>query len=290
MPTFKGLATLLFGRIVDKYSNLFTFVKDSLPKANIKVPFRTYVSMAFFMSSIVFLACLISLILALQIVEVLLVQRIIYSIFVPVTVAIVCFVMLAFYPLQKVSSRRKSIESNLPFVLTHMAAITEAGLPPQVVFKLVGEFEEYGEVSKEMKKITGNIEVYGIDPLTAIKQVASRTPSEELKQVLLGFVTTTESGGNINTYLKNAGQEALFEWRTRRERFLNQLSTFAEFYTGLLIAAPLFIIALFSVMGMIQPTIAGYDILTLTKLSIYLIVPIMNIGFLMFLRGIEVEM
>jgi flagellar protein FlaJ len=171
-----------------------------------------------------------------------------------------------------------------------MAAITEAGLPPQIAFRLVSKFEEYGEISTEMKKITSNIEVYGIDPLTAIKQVASRTPSEDFKQVLLGFVTTTESGGNISTYLKNAGQEALFQWRMRREKFLNQLSTFAEIYTGLLIAAPLFIISLFSVMGMIQPTLAGFDILTLTKLSIYFIVPLMNIGFLAFLRGIEVEM
>jgi flagellar protein FlaJ len=290
MPSLKGLATILFGGIVDKYPDLFSFVKDNLPKADIKIPFRTYVSMAFFISSIVFLACLVSLFLALQMVEVTLVQRIIYSIFVPITVAIVCFVIFTFYPLHKASSRRKNIESNLPFVLTHMAAITEAGLPPQIVFKLVSEFKEYGEISKEIQKIASNVETYGVDFLTAIKQVANRTPSEEFRQVLLGFVTTTESGGNIKTYLKNAGQEALFEWRMRREKFIHQLSTFAEFYTGLLIAAPLFIIALFSVMGMIQPTIAGFDILTLTKLSIYLIVPIMNLGFLAFLRGIEVEM
>lgn len=289
MLSFKGLSTLLFGGIVDKYSDSFSFIKDNLSKADLKVPFRTYVSMIFFMSSIIFIACLATLILALQIVSIPLIQGIVYIMFVPIVVTIVCFFIMSFYPLQKVASRRKSIESNLPFALTHMAAITQAGLPPQIVFKLVGEFKEYGEISKEMKKITNNIDMYGIDPLTAMKQIASRTPSEDFKQILLGFVTTTESGGNINTYLKNAGQEALFEWRTRRQRFLDQLSTFAEFYTGLLIAAPLFIISLFSVMGMIQPTMGGYDILTLTKLSIYLIVPIINIAFLLFLRGIEVE-
>lgn len=290
MPTLKGLATLLFGGLVDRYSNLFIFVKNSLPKADIKIPFRTYMSTVFFVSSVVFLTCLIALVLVLQIIKVLLVQKIIYLIFVPVTAGIVSFVMLTFYPLQRMSSRRKNIESNLPFVLTHMAAITEAGIPPSVVFKLVGEFEEYGEISKEIKKISNNIEVYGIDPLTAIKQVASKTPSEEFKQVLLGFATTTESGGNIKAYLKNAGQEALFQWRTKRERFLSQLSTFAEIYTGILIAAPLFIIALLSVMGMVQPAIGGFDIPTLMKLSVYLVVPIMNAGFLVFLRGIEVEM
>ena len=187
-------------------------------------------------------------------------------------------------------SRRKDVETNLPFVLTHMGAVAESGVPPYIIFKLIGEFEEYGEVSKEMKKIVRNIDMFGLDPLAAVKQVADKTPSNEFKQVLLGFVTTTESGGDIKTYLKSTGQQALFDWRMKREKFLQQLSAYAEFYTGLLIAAPLFIVALFSVMSMISPTMAGFSILDLMKLSIYIIVPVLNGGFILFLRGVEVEM
>ena len=47
---------------------------------------------------------------------------------------------------------------------------------------------------------------------------------------------------------------------------------------------------LFAVMAMIQPTVAGYDILFLTKISIYAVVPALNGGFLLFLRGTEIEM
>jgi flagellar protein FlaJ len=170
-----------------------------------------------------------------------------------------------------------------------MGAVVESGIPPSLVFKLISRFEEYGEVSTEMKKIVRNIEVFGLDPLTAMKEVAKRTPSESLKQIFYGFSSTIESGGNIKLYLKNAGQQALFEWRLKREKFLQQLSAYAEFYTGILIAAPLFIISLFAVMNLIQPDIGGFDILTLTKLSIYLIIPVVNVVFLAFLRGIEVE-
>ena len=134
-----------------------------------------------------------------------------------------------------------------------------------------------------------NMEVYGIDPLTAIRAVSERSPSEMFKQVLMGFVTTTESGGNIKTFLKSAGDQALFEWRTRREKFLRQLEAYSEMYTGLMVAAPLFLISLFIVMGMISPTLGGFSILDLTKFSVYLLVPIMNIAFLLFLRGVEVE-
>lgn len=290
MKELSGIATALFNWIPDSYLETFSSVKVSLPKADIKIPYRSYISVVLFVSSLVFFISIPILYIALQIVEIALIQRIIYLIFVPILISITTFFILLFLPIQKALSRRKSIETNLPFALTHMGAVAESGVPPYIIFKLISEFKEYGELAKEMKKVVSNIDVFGLDPLTAIKEVAARTPSEELKQVLLGFTTTTESGGDIKAFLKNAGQQALFNWRVKRERFLQQLSAYAEFYTGLLIAAPLFIIALLAVMNMISPRIGAFDIFELTRLSIYLVVPAVNIGFLLFLRGVEVEM
>lgn len=287
---FRAIATLMFGGLADKTGDFFFIVKDSLPKADIKIPFRTYLSMIFFVSSITFLATLAALVLVTGIIELSPIMTIAMFVFVPLLNAVASFAILAFYPHQQVMTRRKNIETNLPFVLTHMGAVAESGVPPYIIFRLISEFEEYGEVAKEMKKVVRNIDDFGLNPLAAVKEVAARTPSDELKQVLLGFVTTTESGGDVKIFLKNAGQQALFDWRIKRERFLQQLSAYAEFYTGLLIAAPLFIIALFAVMNMIQPTVAGYDILFLTRISIYVVVPVLNGGFLIFLRGMEVEM
>jgi flagellar protein FlaJ len=289
MPSFKGFATAAFGGFVERYANIFAVVKESLPKANIRIAFRTYMSLILLVSVVVYFISLVITITAVLFIKVSFLMSIMFVVFIPVLSAVVIFLALTFYPLQKMSSRKKNIESNLPFVLTHMGAIAESGVPPYVIFRLISQFEEYGEISKEMGKIVRNIETFGIDPLTAVKEVADKTPSHAFKQTLLGFVTTTESGGNIKVFLKSAGDQALFDWRIRRERFLQQLSAYAEFYTGILIAAPLFIIALFSVMSMIQPTIGQFGILDLMKISIYLIVPILNGAFLLFLRGVEVE-
>ena len=287
---FKYLSTSLFGWVVDKTEDLFSITKDSLPKADIKITFRTYMSMVFFVALITYISTFVALLLVTQIIELSILMRIALFMFVPLLNAIASLAIFAFYPYQKVTSRTKDIETNLPFVLTHMGAIAESGVPPYIIFRLISEFDEYGEVSVEMRKIVRNIKVFGLNPLAAVKEVAKRTPSDRLKQMLLGFVTTTESGGDVKVYLKSAGQQALFEWRINRERFLQQLSAYAEIYTGLLIAAPLFIISLFAVMNMIQPTVAGFDILFLTKLSIYVVIPLLNGGFLLFLRGMEVEM
>ena len=290
MSSFRGFATIAFGPLVEKYSDLFAVVKTSLPRANIKIPYKTYVSIALMMSLFSFLSSLTITAIALMIIKVPMILFISYLIFVPMMTGLISFVLILFYPNQKASSRQRNIETNLPFVLTHMGSVASSGVPPYVIFRLISQFNEYGEISKEMGKIVRNIENFGLDPLTAVKEVADKTPSDTFKQVLLGFVTTTESGGDIKQFLKNAGDQALFEWRIKREKFLQQLSAYAEFYTGLLIAAPLFIISLFAVMNLIQPSIGSYTIIDLMKLSIYLIVPMMNAGFILFLRGVEVEM
>jgi flagellar protein FlaJ len=288
---YRGYATSFFGTIADRYETSFQAVKDTLPKADIKIAFRTYMSVTLLTTAIVYVAALIAtVIIAQNFLKPSLLMLIFYLLFIPILTAVMCFLLFNYYPYQKASSRQKNIEVNLPFVMTHMGAIAESGVPPQIIFQLMAQFKEYGEVSREMEKIVRNINMFGIDPLTSVKEVAQKTPSDSLRQLLYGFVTTTESGGNIKTYLKNAGTQALFEWRMKRERFLQQLSAYAEFYTGLLIAAPLFMIAIFAVMNMIQPTLGGYTILDLMKLSIYVIIPLLNSGFLLFLRGVEVEM
>jgi len=291
MLTYKGLATLIFGGLIDKYSDFFTVIKDALPRANIKISFRAYMSMLF-LSSIVtyFVSFLVVLMfIVIPFIEIPVVNSIVYIIFIPLLASTACFVLLILHPYQKMASRRKNIETTLPFVLMHMGSIMGSGIPPHAIFRLIAEFEEYGEISYEMKKIVRNMDTFGVDPLTAVRSVAAKTPSNSLKQVLLGIVTTIESGGDVKTYLKNIGQQALFEWRMKRQKFLEQLSAYAEFYTGLLIAAPLFIVALLAVMNMISPTMGGYNILDLLRLSVYVIIPGMNAGFLLFLRGVEIE-
>ncbi|MEM7825103.1 MAG: type II secretion system F family protein [Candidatus Aenigmatarchaeota archaeon] len=276
MLSYSTIAVYLFGSLVDSLASNFIFLKDKLSPADIKIPFRTYLSIMFLIT-IFFISVTNPL-------------RYLFIFTVPILLPILSILIFAYYPSYRANSRKRSIETNLPFVLSHMSSIAQSGIPPYMIFRLLIKFEEYGEISKEMQKIVRNIDVFGIDPLTAFKEAAKRTPSKDFKEILLGIVTTTESGGNIKTYLKNAGERALFNWRVKREKYMQQLSTYAEFYTGILIAAPLFIISLFSVMNMIQPELAGYNIVDLTRLSIYILIPFINIVFLLFLRGVEVEM
>ena len=283
--------TKVFGGYVEKNEEFFKPLKEALQKADIKIPFVSYVSLMIFISLISFFyVTLTSIAIFHLFLKRPLYISIFYSIFAALLTSSLSFIFMYFYPSQKVSSRKRNIEVNLPFVVIHMGALTESGLPPYQMFKLISSFEEYGEISKEFRKIVRNVEEFGLDPLTAIKEVAIRTPSEELQQLLMGFVTTTESGGNIKLYLKSVGEQTLFDYRKKREKYIRTLDLMSELYTGIIITSPLFLVAMLAIMSMIQPTLGGWTIKDLVWLGAYVLVPTINIFFLLFLQTLEVEM
>jgi len=292
LASYSTFAVKLFGWIPDKFPETINSVRLILPKSDINVSPRNYISTICLTAVLGYSLGFISILnlFFFDILKLNILTLILVLMFAPLTIGVTIFIIGVFYPHQRAISRNRSISTNLPFAIAHMGAIAASGVPPSAIFKLLSEFKEYDALSEEMKKITRNIEFFGLDPITAIREVAKRTPSEKFRQLLLGIASTIESGGDLKTYLKNAGEQSLFAWRLKREKYLQQLSNYAEFYTGLLIAAPLFIISLFSVMYMIQPQLGSIDILYLMKLSIYLIIPALNLGFLLFLQMTQVEM
>lgn len=289
MNFYQKIAIKFFSWFPEKYPELFRELNSLMPKSGITLSKKTYNSIIVFTSFIAIFFGLILTIFLNSFLKLNIFSMTILIIFLPILLGIIVFLAGYFYPIQKVISRRVSIETNLPFVIAHMGAIASSGIPPSSVFKLLSKFKEYDVLAEEMEKIVINMEVFGLDPISAMKEVAKRTPSEKLKQILLGLVSTIESGGSLKFYLRNMGEQTLFQWRNKRQKYIQQLSTYAEFYTGIFIAAPLFIISLFSIMNMIEPNIGGFGILQLMKLSIYALLPILNIGFIIFLITTQVE-
>jgi flagellar protein FlaJ len=224
--------------------------------------------------------------------------------------SMIALILLFFYPVQKAGARKKSIESNLPFAATHMSAIASSGLPPSTIFRMLTGFEEYGEIARDARTIVRNMDVFGQDVTTAIEQIASQNPSEKWKELLLGIVATVDTGGNLQEYLNGEAEDAMNDYRLRREKYMESLSTYADFYTGVLIAGPLFLVSILAVMNLIGGTIGGLG-LTMTcaagvapsllnllrgycaigamEIGIYIIIPLANIAFLMFIHATQPE-
>jgi flagellar protein FlaJ len=201
--------------------------------------------------------------------------------------SIISFIILIVfhsYPYQAMSTKRASIDANMPFALNHMTAVASSGVPPATIFRLLMGIKEYGQVSEESGLIVRNMETFGMDMTTAVKQVANTTSSDKFREFLFSVVSTIESGGDLKRFLKSVTQESMFEYKLRREKYLETLMTYADFYTAVLIAAPLFFISILSVMAMIGGNIMGMSIIEAMQLGIYAFIPLLNIVFLAFVH------
>jgi len=260
-------------------------LKQEIEQSSIKIVFETYVGKMFFFSGLSLIAIFLwMMFLFLVLTKIPVLFALVGSLLLSLVAAFAILTIFHSYPFQLVNSKKRSIEGNLPFAMNHMAAISASGVPPFIMFKLLTGVEEYGEISSEAKLVVRNVESFGMDITTAMRQVADRTPSDDFRQFLYGIISTTETGGSLEQYLKNAAKDALFNYRIKREKYLTTLSTYADFYTAVLIAAPLFFISILSVMSMIGGQIMGLSITDAMQLGIYGLIPVLNVIFIMFIH------
>lgn len=276
-------ANVLFGSIVDRYSENLEDLKEDLKKANMEVLFRTYVSKALLYATIASLLGIIAgaSYIASTSLNPTSVFRFLFGL--PVALWIIVFGGFYLYPSQKAKSRKKNIEENLPFALNHLSAIATSGIPPSSMFELVETFDEYGAIADEAGKISRRVNVFGEDFTTALREVADEAPSEDWAEILYGLLSTVETGGSLEGYLKEKSEEVLFEFQLEREKEIERLSTYASFYTAILIAAPVFLVTVLSIMNLLGGQLLGFAIRDLMWLGVHVIIPVLNLLFIIFL-------
>ncbi len=284
-----SLATNTFGWIPEKFEKDLQPVKTGLEKSGMKYLLKTWVSIsaAVGVGAAIFSLLLmgfLSIVLKIEFANIM-----IFAILLPPLFGASAFLGMVFYPYQRAASRKRSIETNLPFALNHMAAIAASGVPTYVMFSLLATFKEYGEISVEARKIIRNVDTFGLSITSSIQQISERTPAKNFKQLLEGIKASIETGGDLKKFLNDQAKNSLFEYRIKREKYMELLATYADFYTAMLIAAPLFLVSILTVMNMIGGAIAGASIESVMIIGIFVGLPLMNIAFLLFVHITQPE-
>lgn len=281
---YRLLAYRLLGGVVKPYIPNFEEMKPLLKKAGLFFTLDEYISTALFTSALLFpFAFLMFYLLFSSAYEVPFLFSAVAAL--PFSTIVSASLALAFvlYPSYKVDSVKHSMQSQLPYAVTHMATIAGTGVPPYVIFKLVGDFFEYGEVAKECRRIARNIEVFGYDTMTALTDAAAETPSPAFKDLLWGVVSAIRSGGDLRLYMFEKAKSLMDEQRRVESRYIENLSILSELYTTVFVAGPILFVIMVTIMGMV----GGLPLPTELLLSvlIYLVMPIMSVFFMVLVEG-----
>lgn len=281
---YKKLSVAVFGGFVDRYIDAFKPLKSYIIGSNIGILLKTWACLILFSTLVSYFVSIATVWLFVFILGIDFVASVYYLMFIPILTASFVLLILYVYPIQRTNSIKNSIDTDLPFAVSHMSAIVSSGIPPEFMFELLINFKEYRYISEHAKTIVRNIKTFGMSSTSAIANVAQRTPSSAFKQILDGIVSTIEKGGNIVEYLEGMAETALFEYRIKRENYLKILSTYADIYTALLVAAPLMMLAVLGIMNIIGGEVFGLSIQETIWLITWMGLPLLNTGFLLFIH------
>ena len=183
---------------------------------------------------------------------------------------------------QRARARGIRIDATLPRTVAFVYALSRSGMPFQTVLRTLSRNEDvYGEAARELGVAVRDMDAFGTDVLTALKEAAERTPSDNLAEFAENLASVLSSGQNVSTFLREQYERFQEEVEAQQRQYLDLLSTFAEVYVTVLVAGPLFFITVLVVVGLVIR-----DTLVVIRLVTYLGIPLATFGFVVYVDSI----
>jgi archaeal flagellar protein FlaJ len=184
-------------------------------------------------------------------------------------------------PTSKAKTRGKNINRYLPYATNFINTMSVAGISPAEIFETLSTVELYGEIQKEAKKISTEIKMMGIDTITAIQHAIQISPSEKFKEFLQGILGVIQSGSELGPYFNRCVEKYMENDLVERKKNLESLAVMAEAFVVTVIAFPLFLVIIISIMGM---TSGGISFEFMYILA-FLILPMAYLGFYVMMKS-----
>ncbi|MDE2590026.1 MAG: type II secretion system F family protein, partial [Patescibacteria group bacterium] len=265
----------LLGKKIQFLLPKFVNIENNLMKAAMPVPYAAYLASMVLISMI---AGILGMTIGIVIPLLINLRPIELDFVIPFAVGITSFQLTFFimhkYPNIQASSRKRKISEELPYFMGYMATLASSGLTLEGIFKAVAHDDTKEEIVNDAKYLVRNIDLLGMDIISAIRDLIKRSPLDPYSELLEGLIATVQSGGDLKEYFIATANVQLEEKKLLLRKMTESLGMLAEMYTILLIVFPLMAVIMLSIMAIMTPTLGGLSLPTLMNLLTYGFVPI----------------
>jgi archaellum biogenesis protein FlaJ (TadC family) len=276
----KEISQKLFGSLIEPYVDNFDLLKFQLRQARMKYSVEEYLSMMLLFSFIAFIITILLGSFYITLTTQYAAYAYTFSIIISMLAALGAFMLGYYYPGIRGNNMKTKIERSLPFTVIYMTTAASANVRIADLFKTTSL--RGGEIGKECKRIYTDIEMLGMDPVTAVTKAANRTPSPMFSDLLWGIISITERGGDMNKYLSDKSKELMNHYRRLLQDYSKNVSFYTEIYITLIIVGTLFFLVLSSIMS---PMVGG-DVILIQTFMVFFFIPMISAAFMVLLRGI----
>jgi flagellar protein FlaJ len=269
LETLEAWSFRLFGKVAPSFlRNVFEF-KSYLERAKIKIYPETYVSLMFFVAVLtlpVSIVCMVILYL---------------YFFIPIVflVPLPFYIMIGFLliPMSRAGERASNLEREMPFASAYISVMASGGIAPYTSFKRLAEVELMPAMKSEAREIIKDVEIFGIDPLTAIENAAKKNPLDVFKDFLSGYASTVIIGGDIGHFLERKAEDIFKTRALRVKAAAERLGMLLETFIIVMVLMSLCFYILFSVESIYSMGISTFSGIILYT---YLFTPMLSLMFI----------
>ena len=253
-------------------------LEKSIKQAMMPIPFEVYVSSMVFFSMIAGICGIVMGVIASQFINI---QPASMGMILPLLSGLMLFGMtfgiLHMIPAIRVKNRSAKLIEEIPHFIGYMSTLATSGLTLEGIFKAIAKEDTDEDIVKDARFIVRNIDILGMDLISAIKDLVHRTPAGPYSELLEGAIVTVQSGGDLKEYFNATAKVQLEEKKMLMQKTTESLGSVAEIYTILLIVFPLLAVIMLSIMGIMSPSLAGFDLLTLMNILTFAVIPLSGV-------------
>ena len=189
------------------------------------------------------------------------------------------FVMIGFLvmPISMAGERASALEREIPFSATYVTVMASGGIPPYVSFKRLSDVDLLPATKKESRELIKDVEIFGMDPLTAMNTAAQKNPLDVFRDFVSGYASTVIIGGDVTHFLETKSQD-IFRTRSARVKIAaERLGMLLETFIIIMVLMSLCFYILFSIDAIYSTGIASYSSMMLYT---YVFTPLLSVVFI----------
>ncbi|MEM2919355.1 MAG: type II secretion system F family protein [Candidatus Nitrosocaldus sp.] len=166
-------------------------------------------------------------------------------------------------PKMSQSSRASALDSEIAFVIGYLSVLMGGGVSPIKLFRKLSESKLYPASAREARRILTLVDVFGMNPMTAIERVARYCPNKIFSDFLAGYISVLRIGGDVNSYMEMKQRE-MMNYRTFKLKSTTELvGTFAEAYLAATVVLGISLFVLQAVQAMTSQAAFNLDMIML---------------------------
>jgi flagellar protein FlaJ len=279
-----AFAYKLLGDKTARFLPLFKDLDQSLLRSGLRTNFKAYVSLTVLASLLVTLSVGIVTSLLLVVFRMPFSSAFLFGVGAALFTSAMSVIGFYLYPVYRADKHKRELDDELPFTTGYLSILASAGVSPEKMFHSLATLNVPLAASSEAIDIVKNVNLFGMDIISALEKASSRTPSQKLRDMIEGMISTIHTGGNLGAFLRERFKTHMKLKRVSLKKYSDSLSVLSEVYVALLLTGPLMLVIMLSVMSVLGGGgLMGLSSELLLSLLTYIGIPVCAIIFLIIL-------